>query len=69
MSEKGEKVLQFPISGKKVSINTDVHMNPKLLNSDPESKGWICKVKPFDDKLKQETESLLNEEAYKKLIK
>ncbi|KAF9352910.1 hypothetical protein BGX26_009302 [Mortierella sp. AD094] len=69
MSGKGESEVKSPISGRKVSINTDVHMNPKLLNTDPENKGWLCKIKPFDDRVKKETESLLDEDAYKKLIK
>ncbi|KAF9083308.1 hypothetical protein BGX27_004179 [Mortierella sp. AM989] len=69
ISGKRESEITFPISGKKLSVNQDVHMHPKLLNDDPENKGWLCKIKPFDDRLEEETKSLLSEESYKKLIK
>ncbi|KAG0019986.1 hypothetical protein BGZ80_004969, partial [Entomortierella chlamydospora] len=69
LSDKGESEVKSPISGRKVSTNTAVHMDLKLLNTDPENKGWLCKIKPFDDRVKEETENLLSEDAYKRLIK
>ncbi|KAF9431132.1 hypothetical protein BGZ76_000528 [Entomortierella beljakovae] len=69
VSKNGETVLNAVISGKKLKINRDVHMSPKLLNSDPENKGWLCKIMPFEDTKKKEIESLLSEAEYKELIK
>ncbi len=38
--------LRAPISGKVIEINSEVMMQPRLLNSDPYGMGWLVLVEP-----------------------
>ena len=35
-----------PVDGVVVAINPDLASNPKLVNEDPEGKGWLVKISP-----------------------
>ena len=57
--------LLGPCSGKVTEINKDLTDSPEVVNSDPYGKGWMIKIEIND---KAELDSLLDSEAYKKLI-
>jgi glycine cleavage system H protein len=46
-------------------VNDALGEDPELLNNDPYGEGWIAKVKLSDA---SEVESLLDVDAYKKLL-
>ena len=57
--------LYSPITGEVLDVNKKIHDSPELVNKDPYEQGWMIKVrieKPA------ELESLLDVEAYKKLV-
>ncbi len=54
-----------PLSGEVVEANGGLSDNPELINNDPYGDGWIVKVKLSDP---SEAESLLDVDAYKKLL-
>ncbi len=41
---KTENDIPSPISGKVISVNEEAENNPEILNTDPEGKGWLCKI-------------------------
>lgn len=57
--------LYAPVSGEVTAINKEIQDTPELVNKEPYERGWMIKVKI--DK-SSELDSLLNAEAYKKLI-
>lgn len=57
--------LFLPLSGEIIEFNEELETTPDLVNSDPYGKGWMIKVKISDV---SEIDSLLSDEAYKKLI-
>ena len=57
--------LFMPLSGKVVSFNKELENSPELINDDPYNNGWIISISDFD---KNEFESLLSAEDYKKLV-
>ena len=54
-----------PLSGEVVEVNEALNESPESINDDPYGNGWIAKVKLSDP---SETESLLDVDAYKKLL-
>ena len=54
-----------PLSGEVTEVNSALSENAELINDDPYGEGWIAKVKLSDP---SETESLLEVDAYKKLL-
>lgn len=36
--------LYMPIAGEVIEMNTELDVNPELVNSDPYGKGWMVKV-------------------------
>jgi glycine cleavage system H protein len=54
-----------PISGKVIEANPKVKDTPEIINKDPYGEGWILKMSIQD---KAELDSLLDADAYKKLI-
>ena len=54
-----------PLSGEITETNDKLGDDPELLNNDPYGEGWIAKVKLSDP---SEVESLLDVDAYKKLL-
>ena len=62
---KAVEDMNSPVSGKIVEVNDELDGTPELINSSAFEKGWIIKVDLSD---KSELESLLDAEAYKKII-
>lgn len=44
-ASRGETSVFAPISGEVVEVNTDLVINPRLVNEDPYDRGWIYKLK------------------------
>ena len=57
--------LFMPITGEIIELNEALEDEPELVNSDPYGEGWMIKIKIADI---DNTEGLLDAEAYKKLI-
>jgi glycine cleavage system H protein len=57
--------LYVPLSGEVADVNKKVQETPEVVNADPYGDGWMIKVKLTDT---GEVSSLLDAEAYKKLI-
>ena len=54
-----------PLSGEVTEVNSALTDTPETLNDDPYEAGWIAKVRLSDP---SEVESLLEVDAYKKLL-
>jgi len=57
--------LFAPVTGEVMEVNKKVHDSPELVNKDPYDQGWMIKVKIEKP---AELSSLLDVEAYKKLV-
>ena len=57
--------LFLPASGEILEFNEALEDQPELVNSDPYGNGWMVKISLKD---KADLDSLLDAEAYKKLI-
>jgi len=57
--------LYVPLSGEVADVNKKVQETPEVVNKDPYGDGWMIKVKLTKT---GEVSSLLDAEAYKKLI-
>jgi glycine cleavage system H protein len=64
-SVKASSDVFAPLSGEVTEVNEKLGDDPELLNNDPYGDGWIAKVKLSDP---SEVESLLDVDAYKKLL-
>jgi glycine cleavage system H protein len=64
-SVKASSDVFAPLSGEVTEVNDKLADDPELLNNDPYGDGWIAKVKLSDP---SEVESLLDVDAYKKLL-
>ncbi len=60
-SVKAASELYAPISGTITQINEQLDIEPALVNSSPEDKGWIFKIKLNNA---SELDDLMDEEAY-----
>ena len=54
-----------PLTGEVLEVNEALNDSPESINNDPYGDGWIAKVKLNDA---SEAESLLDVDAYKKLL-
>lgn len=57
--------LYLPVNGSVTGINPKLNSNPELVNNDPYGEGWMAKIKVSNA---ADVESLLNAEAYQKLV-
>ena len=57
--------LFMPVSSKIIEVNSNIEDSPELINTHPQSDGWIVKVSIKDT---SELESLLSLDEYKKMI-
>ncbi len=57
--------LFLPVGGEVMEINPELEEKPELVNSDPYGEGWLIKIKMTNP---DELESLLDADAYKKII-
>lgn len=63
-SVKAAADVYCPISGEVVEINEAILENPSLVNEDPYGKGWLFRIRPFDN----DAQALLNAEQYTKQV-
>ncbi len=64
-SVKAVSELYMPIGGEVIAVNEDLGDAPELINQDSYAN-WIIEIKPSD---MSELETLLNEDAYRELLK
>lgn len=63
-SVKAAADIYSPISGEVVEINEALLEHPQLVNEDPYGKGWLFRVRPFENDVSR----LLNAEQYTKQV-
>ena len=63
-SVKAAADIYCPISGEVVEINELLLDNPQLINEDPYGKGWLLRLRPFENDFSQ----LLSAEEYTKVV-
>jgi glycine cleavage system H protein len=63
-SVKAAADIYSPISGEVVEINEALLEHPQLINEDPYGKGWLFRVRPFENDVTR----LLNAEQYTKQV-
>lgn len=63
-SVKAAADIYSPVSGEVVEINEALLDNPQLVNEDPYGKGWLFRVRPFEN----EAAHLLNADQYTKQV-
>jgi glycine cleavage system H protein len=64
-SVKAAADIYCPISGEVVEINELLLENPQLINEDPYGKGWLMRIRPFENDNKA---LLLSADDYSKVI-
>ncbi len=64
-SVKSVSEIYAPVSGKIVNVNKKLEDEPEIINKNPYDDGWLVELEIKD---KSELDSLLDAEAYKKLI-
>tara|TARA_Y100000814_G_C12233049_1_gene368983 strand:- start:430 stop:804 length:375 start_codon:yes stop_codon:yes gene_type:complete len=57
--------LFMPVGSKVIEVNSNIEDSPELINSNPQSDGWIIKVSINDT---SELDSLLTLSQYKEMI-
>lgn len=57
--------LYLPVNGTVTEVNPKLNSNPELVNNDPYGEGWMAKLKLSNV---SDVESLMNAEAYQKLV-
>lgn len=63
-SVKAAADIYCPISGEIVEINESLLENPQLVNEDPYGKGWLFRIRPFEN----ESRELLTADQYTKQV-
>lgn len=61
-SVKAASEIYAPLTGEIVEVNETLEDEPSTVNSDPESDGWMFKIKMSDS---SEFDALMNADAYK----
>ena len=57
--------LYLPANGAVTEVNPKLNSNPELVNNDPYGEGWMAKIKLSNS---ADVDSLMNAEAYQKLV-
>ena len=57
-----------PVNGTVIEGNGKLNENQKLLSNQPQTEGWIAKLKVNPDECQREMAELLSEEDYKKTL-
>ncbi len=65
-SVKAASEIFAPVSGKIVESNQKLNSEPQIVNSSPESEGWIAKIELSNP---SEKESLMDRNKYDELVK
>jgi glycine cleavage system H protein len=63
-SVKAAADIYSPVSGEVVEINELLLDSPQLVNEDPYGKGWLFRLRPYENELK----NLLTAEQYTKQV-
>lgn len=63
-SVKAAADVYCPISGEVVEINESLLENPQLINEDPYGKGWLMRIRPFENDFKE----LISADEYSKVV-
>lgn len=63
-SVKAAADVYCPVAGEVIEINEALLDSPQLINEDPYGKGWMFRLRPFDNDLP----GLLNADQYNKQI-
>src|SRR5580704_5889311 len=63
-SVKAAADIYSPFSGEIVEVNMAVIENPQLINQDPYGRGWLFKIRPYENK----NGVLLNADEYSKVV-
>jgi len=63
-SVKAAADVYCPVPGEIIEINEDVIENPQLINQDPYGKGWLFRVKPYE----QKDQTLLDAKQYTQVV-
>lgn len=63
-SVKAAADIYSPLAGEILEVNENVLDNPALINEDPYGKGWLFRMRPFD----QGQGELLSADEYAKVI-
>jgi glycine cleavage system H protein len=63
-SVKAAADIYCPVSGEIVEINEALLDNPQLVNEDPYGKGWLFRIRPFENEKLQ----LLTSDQYSKQV-
>ncbi|RLF40594.1 MAG: glycine cleavage system protein GcvH [Thermoplasmata archaeon] len=64
-SVKSVSEIYAPVSGKIVKVNKELEDTPEVINKSPYDDGWLVEIEVKD---KNELDSLLDAEGYKKII-
>ena len=64
-STKAAADIYSPVSGEIVAVNEALKENPQLLNSFPETQGWLFKIKVKDP---SELNALMDKKSYSTLV-
>jgi len=64
-SVKSVSEIYAPVSGKIVKVNKELEDTPEIINKSPYDDGWLVEIEVKD---KNELDSLLDAEGYKKII-
>jgi glycine cleavage system H protein len=63
-SVKAAADVYCPISGEVIEINEQLLEHPQLINQDPYGKGWLMRIRPFENDLS----NLLTADQYSKVV-
>ena len=64
-SVKAVSEIYSPVSGEVAAVNTKLHNNPEMLNSDPHGEAWLVQVRLSD---RSEIEKLMTADQYEAYI-
>ena len=67
-SVKAAADVYSPVSGEVVEINEALLENPQLINEDPYGKGWLFRVRPFENDTTSDFSKLLDADQYTKQV-
>lgn len=67
-SVKAAADVYSPVSGEVVEINEALLENPQLINEDPYGKGWLFRVRPFENDVTSDFSKLLDADQYTKQV-
>lgn len=63
-SVKAAADIYCPVSGEVIEINEELLENPQLINEDPYGKGWLMRIRPFENSLSH----LITADEYSKVV-